>query len=65
MAEPRCATCRYAEPAVMDGDDSLVLECRRYPPQTLVDEYGPFRLFTQVEANYWCGEYQPEEAENP
>lgn len=56
-----CGSCHYCEPAVMDGDKSLVLECHRYPPSTTYDGVGIARLVTQVLEQDWCGEWLPRE----
>lgn len=52
-----CGTCALAEVKVTE--DGPVLECRRFPPLLVVIEDDLRRLFPQVDAEEWCGEYQP------
>lgn len=55
-----CSTCLWATPRVAE-DDEPVLDCRRYPPQAIIEPDGDIAVFwPQVESGDWCGEYQPE-----
>lgn len=56
-----CETCRFAEPTVTD-DEFLVMECRRFPPTTIVIDDDPMRLWPQVATGEWCGEFRPADA---
>lgn len=58
---PSCLTCRHAEPVHLD---TLVIECRRYPPTILITTDGDTLMaYPQVTEGDWCAEYQPERNE--
>ncbi len=50
----RCIDCAYSAPND-NGDESIILECRRYPPAIA----GHESVWVQVDADDWCGEWRP------
>lgn len=54
-----CSTCRFAEPAIMEGDGQPVVQCRRYPPAPVVVDDVVMQFYPQVEEGDWCGEHAP------
>ena len=60
----QCATCAYAEPAVLADDETLVMECHRYPP-VIVGTSTLFQARPQVEGQEWCGEWKPKDPIQP
>jgi hypothetical protein len=56
-----CGNCRYSDPRIGD-DGTPYLRCRRYPPVLSVlggDE--PLSVFSQTDADEWCGEWRESE----
>lgn len=54
-----CLDCRFSLPEHMTGDDTIVLECHRFPPDSIVLGDGePAKLWRQVDADDWCGEHE-------
>ncbi len=53
--EKTCGNCMYAEFA---DDPELTPECHRYPPVSVVTEYGSSFEFPEVGKFWWCGEWQ-------
>ena len=52
-----CANCRYSDPRI-DDDGEPFLRCRRYPPiVAMLDEDEPMSVFSQTDADEWCGEW--------
>ena len=51
-----CTSCEFAELTV--GDDGPRIDCRRYPPGYVTFDGEPARVWPQVSADDWCGEYQ-------
>ena len=57
-----CSSCRYSEPAVLNGIDEeegeqvLVLKCYRYPPQLTMDSEDTMNQ-AWPEATHVCGEH--------
>lgn len=74
---PRCGTCRFAEPVVVDAspgrnDAGPTLQCRRYPPQLIVTESPITEVFEDVSQCWpqmaddaWCGEWAPATGNEP
>lgn len=65
MAET-CSTCRFRVPDARP-EYALAGQCRRYPPtvseQVAFDGLGSnhfSQLWPWMQADDWCGEYQPE-----
>jgi len=48
----RCGTCRFF----------TVVQCRRYPPSIPPSrDYSGYSSFPKIQAEYWCGEFQPKD----
>jgi len=64
----QCSNCRFwvRLVGVSDGDDTG--ECRRYPPTVFGFEGQTSTLqqaAPEVSAEFWCGEHEPIESEEP
>jgi len=55
---PTCGSWRYFNLLGGDGTDAWMGECRRRPPELLVDENGNQSPgWPPVDDGHWCGEY--------
>lgn len=61
---PTCSSCRFGEVVVGD-DDRPYVECRRHPPIVIVLDAEPCRLWPQVSASDWCGDWEQAPAAGP
>ena len=53
-----CSNCHYFH-AVSDAEEgSLPGECRRFPPQTSIDDDEWTTTYTIVSGDMWCGEFR-------
>lgn len=55
MSDVSCQHCKLC----IVHDDGEVVECRRYPPENIVDEMddGVSIVFPLVRLDLWCGEF--------
>ena len=57
----RCIDCAHSKPNAETEDETIILECHRYPPVFAGRNVnaGVEVMWMQVEPDDWCGEHRP------